>query len=119
VGRLETVFSFCSPLLLLAKAPQDEDARENGGEHECEPGAIGDFGERRGEVDAVEATKEEEEEDDDQEVDAPYQDCDKGDQTGGDECYKDDADAVGVAEPCGVTVHSCDNDTSNHQQPIR
>jgi len=65
VGRLETVFPFRSPLLHLAKAPQDEDAREDGREHECEPSTFGDFVKCRGEVGAVKAPEDEEEEDDD------------------------------------------------------
>ena len=43
LGRLETIFPFRSPLLHLAKAPQYEDEREDGREHECEPSTFGDF----------------------------------------------------------------------------
>jgi len=63
LGGLETVFPFRFPLLLLAEAPQDKDARENACEHEREPGTGGDFGQCGGEIDAIEATKDEEEED--------------------------------------------------------
>jgi len=43
VGRFKTVFPFGSPLLYLAETPQDEDAREDEREHECEPSTFGDF----------------------------------------------------------------------------
>lgn len=37
---------------------------------------------------------------------------------GCDECDEDNADAVCVSETCGVAVHSCDDDGTNHKKPV-
>ena len=102
LGRSEAVFGLGSPLAFFAVAPEDENGGEEDGEAEGEPGAVGDFGEGGGEVEAVKSAEEDEEGESEEDGEAPDDEGDKGDHTGCNESDEDDTDTVGFAELGGL-----------------
>ena len=68
VGRQEAVRCLGGPLLLFAKAPEDEDAGKDNGKSESEPGALRYFQECGGEVRSVKCAEDEETEQDEKGV---------------------------------------------------
>jgi len=118
VAGREAILDFRLPLLLLAEAPEDEDAGENCRQNNGEPCALGDFGQRRGQVGAVQASDREPEREDEERIEAPHDDGGERDHAAVKEGYKHNAHAICVTEASRVGVDGCDEDGADHEQPV-
>lgn len=89
----EPVLGLGAPLVLLAEAPEQEDAREDAGDGDGEPGAVGDLDERGREVEAVDGGEEEPRQEDEGRGQAPDDQGRQGHHAGVEECDEHDAHA--------------------------
>ena len=107
-----------APLVLLSEAPQEEDAGQHGRHGECEPRTVGDLGQRRAEVESVDAREEQPREDNDPRRQTPDDERDECDHARVKEGDEHDAHAISIAEPRGIAVDGRDEDSAAHEQPV-
>lgn len=100
----EAVLGLGAPLVLLAEAPEQEDAGEDAGDGDGEPGALGHLDERGGEVQAVDGGEEEPGEDDEEGGEAPDDQGREGHHAGVEEGHEHDADTEGLVNKMGVLL---------------